>query len=134
MTVSLAEARRIRAQQAMDEDQRLEVRLTELADGIVASAEDMDYKQRDALVKIFKHYAKDPQPFRTCVKDNMDRFGPGKTEQFCATVKDAIRSIHHWRSDGLIASDDFQQGVGILLAMEDDALETLITEVTNAAA
>jgi hypothetical protein len=48
---------------------------------------------------ILKKYAKDPHPFRACVKDNMKRFGPGRTEAVCATLKDTIRG-KMWRKGG----------------------------------
>jgi hypothetical protein len=135
LTISLADARRIREQRKLDDEDRFDIRISELVDGVLASVEDTSYKEREALIKILKHYAKDPQPFRSCVRDNMPRLGPGKTETFCATVKDMIRSTHQWRSDGLAASaESHQEGVGILLAMNDDDLETLMMEVTNEAA
>lgn len=54
----------------------------------------------DAKVKlrnILKYYAGKPHPFRACVKDNMKRFGPGRTEALCATLKDTIRGNKDWR-------------------------------------
>lgn len=49
------------------------------------------------LRNILKYYAKQPHPFRACVKDNLKRFGPGRTEAVCATLKDTIRGNKDWR-------------------------------------
>jgi hypothetical protein len=52
------------------------------------------------LRSILKYYAKKPHPFRACVADNMKRFGPGRTEAVCATLKDTIRGNKDWRGKG----------------------------------
>lgn len=46
---------------------------------------------------LLKHYAKDPHPWHACVRDNMKRFGPGKTEALCGVLKDTIRQTTYWR-------------------------------------
>lgn len=46
---------------------------------------------------LLKHYAKDPHPFRACLKDNLKRFGPGRAEKVCAVIKDSIRQTVYWR-------------------------------------
>jgi len=57
---------------------------------------------------ILKKYAKSPHPFRACVRDNMKRFGPGRTEAICATLKDTIKGNKDWRKGGgaMTAEDD----------------------------
>lgn len=49
---------------------------------------------------ILRKYAKDPHPFRSCARDNMKRFGPGRTEAVCATLKDVIVGNKNWRRGG----------------------------------
>jgi hypothetical protein len=60
-----------------------------------------NYKQvspeaKHRLRGILRHYAKEPHPFRACVRDNRKRFGP-RTEAVCAVVKDIIRDRTDWR-------------------------------------
>lgn len=77
------------------------------------SAKTVGPEARNKLRALLKFYAKKPHPFRACVTDNMKRFGPGRTEAVCATLKDMIRGTTHWRghpgedhgSAGLAASD-----------------------------
>lgn len=71
---------------------------------VVLSADAVGPDARDKLRGILKHYAKDAHPFRACVRDNMKRFGPGRTEKVCATLKDVIRGTTRWRN--VEASDD----------------------------
>lgn len=46
---------------------------------------------------LLKHYAKMAHPWHACVRDNMKRFGPGKTEALCGVLKDTIRQTTYWR-------------------------------------
>jgi hypothetical protein len=55
---------------------------------------------RFKLRNILKKYARSAHPFRDCVKDNMKRFGPGRTEALCATLKDTIKGNKNWRNGG----------------------------------
>lgn len=64
---------------------------------VFSEADTVGPEARHKLSGILKHYAKDPHPFRACVKDNMKRFGPGRTEAVCATLKDIIRGTTKWR-------------------------------------
>lgn len=57
------------------------------------------------LRNILKKYAKSAHPFRECVRDNMKRFGPGRTEAICATLKDTIRGSKNWRKGGAHMED-----------------------------
>lgn len=72
-----------------------------------SEADTVSPQAREKLRGILKHYAKSPHPFRACVRDNMKRFGPGRTEKVCAVLKDIIRGTTSWRhhEDGFAASD-----------------------------
>lgn len=95
------------------------------------------YEAREKLMGVLKHYAKDPTPYRSCVRDNMKRFGPGKTEATCATLKDIIRGTSRWRAvelsnldnDPVPATLNNIERSTILAALSDedfDALEEVI--------
>ncbi len=74
------------------------VELTEEAlDALLLSAKTVTPAARKKLKGLLKYYAKKPHPFRACVRDNMKRFGPGKTEAYCAVLKDLIRGTTKWR-------------------------------------
>jgi hypothetical protein len=79
------------------------------------------------LRNILKYYAKKAHPFRECVKDNMKRFGPGRTEAVCATLKDTIRGNKDWRGKnnpadhgtaGLASDDAPVMTAEVLLALD----------------
>lgn len=91
-TVAEAKARRIDEAVNRVIDAHIDTRLAkvQLAAPIAPPA-------RVKLRNILKYYAKQPHPFRACVKDNMKRFGPGRTEAVCATLKDTIRGRKDWR-------------------------------------
>lgn len=72
-------------------DSRLELLLANYQ-RVTANPRTMGY-----LRFLLKHYAKSAHPFTDCVKDNMKRFGPGRTEGVCATLKDTIRQTTYWR-------------------------------------
>jgi hypothetical protein len=73
---------------------------------------------RVKLRNILKKYAKDPHPFRACVKDNMKRFGPGRTEAVCAALKDTIKGTTKWRNGGSHTSEsDDVVDADVLLAL-----------------
>jgi hypothetical protein len=55
---------------------------------------------------ILKKYAKSPHPFRACVADNMKRFGPGRAEAVCATLKDTIKGRKDWRKGANTSEED----------------------------
>ena len=73
---------------------------------------------RVKLRGILKKYAKEAHPFRACVKDNMKRFGPGRTEAVCAALKDTIKGNKNWRKGGVKASDDIVIDGDVLLALD----------------
>lgn len=121
---SLALAQQARLDVLFDEelDRHLDVLLSE--------ADTVGPEARNHLKGILRHYAKDPHPFRACVKDNMRRFGPGRTERVCATLKDIIRGTTRWR--GHPAADHGAAGLAepmdeeverLLLSIPDEKLE-----------
>lgn len=98
---------------------------------VLFSADTVSPHARQQLSKLLAHYAKKPHPFRACVRDNMKRFGPGRTEKVCATLKDIIRGTTRWRNGGdavslsLEISDEVEM---LLLSISDADLENLIEE------
>lgn len=70
------------------------------------------------LRNILKKYAKDPHPFRACVRDNMKRFGPGRTEALCATLKDTIKGRKDWRKGASTSESDAVIDADVLLALD----------------
>lgn len=66
---------------------------------IYLSSKNVGPEARRKLSGLLKYYAKKPHPFRACVRDNRKRFGPGRTEAVCATLKDIIRGTTHWRNN-----------------------------------
>lgn len=103
---------------------------------VLLSAKTVGPEARAQLRELLKHYAKEAQPFRSCVRDNMKRFGPGRTERVCATLKDIIRGTTRWRSqDGVAASDAPEipeDVVQLLLSIPDGELDKLVLEVARA--
>ena len=90
---------------------------------------DVSYEGRSHLRQLLKHYAKMAYPFRACVRDNTKRFGPGRVEKVCATIKDMIRGSHRWRevhaSDDVMwlgLSNDAAEGRSIILSLSDQEL------------
>lgn len=92
---------------------------------------------RHHLRGILRHYAKEAHPFTACVRDNMKRFGPGRTEKVCATLKDIIRGTTHWRghpaedhgSPGAIAAsvpEITPEVETLLLSISDEKLEAFM--------
>lgn len=127
--MSLAEARARREERRINEsiDRMIEHRLkgAQLAAPISAHAK---VKLRDIL----KKYAKSAHPFDECVRDNKKRFGPGRVEAVCATLKDTIRGNKNWRGKGN-AKDKGTAGLaeGASLTIDGDVLLALnaISEV-----
>ena len=87
---------------------------------LVGLAAPISPKAKAKLSGILKKYAKEPHPFRACVKDNMKRFGPGRTEAVCATLKDTIKGRKDWRNGGDVkaSEDDLKIDSDILLALD----------------
>lgn len=98
---------------------------------IFSEADTVGPDARRKLSGILKHYAKNPHPFRACVRDNMKRFGPGRTERVCAVLKDIIRGTTHWRhgpdsgAAGLALDEETEK---ILLSIPDEKLDMLMLE------
>ena len=131
MLDELAEARARREELLFDAalDRQLDVLL---------SAKDVGPDARVKLRKLLSHYAKKPHPFRACVKDNMKRFGPGRTEKVCATLKDIIKGTTRWRKGGGdVAASEFlidDDLATLLLSLEDrdiDRLELIAWEAQH---
>jgi len=57
-----------------------------------------------------------------CVRDNLKRFGPGRTEAICASLKDTIKGTTKWRKGGGHAKMSEGEGVvidaDVLLALD----------------
>jgi hypothetical protein len=74
---------------------------------------------RVKLRGILKKYARSAHPFRECVRDNMKRFGPGRTEAVCATLKATIkgagRKVGASENSG---ADDLAIDADVLLALD----------------
>lgn len=135
--IELAAAQQARKDQLLDEfiDGRLE---------ILFASKDVGPDARHKLRGILRHYAKQRHPFRACVKDNMKRFGPGRTEAVCATLKDIIRGTTKWRnnaaldhgSPGAIAASDNlcevpeldEETAQLLFSISDEDLDALMDE------
>lgn len=112
------------------EDQ-IEHRLNLAMDELLLNAARTGPHARHKLRGLLRYYAKKPHPFRACVRDNMKRFGPGRTEAICATLKDIIRGTTHWRGH---PSQD-HGAPGAVAASEvfeiDDDLAILLSEITD---
>lgn len=121
--MNLAEARARREERKIDEsiDRMIEQRLqgAQLAAPISAHAK---VKLRDIL----KKYAKSDHPFAECVRDNRARFGPGRVEAVCATLKDQIRGRKDWRGKNN-SKDKGSAGLGEIAptAIDSDVLLAL---------
>lgn len=115
--IQLAEAQKAR------EDKLLDTELDRVLD-VTLSADAVSPEARNKLKALLKHYAKKPHPFRSCVRDNVKRFGPGRTEAVCATLKDMIRGTTQWRSN-----PDLDQGSTV--ALSDDEKTVIFSELTD---
>lgn len=108
---------------------------------LFSEADTVGPEARHKLKGILRHYAKSPHPFRDCVKDNMKRFGPGRTEAVCATLKDIIRGTTRWRghpqadhgSMGLSAPEIDEETERLLLSIPDERLEMFMLSAQEAA-
>lgn len=104
----------------------------EALDALLLSAKTTGPHAREKLKGLLKYYAKKAHPFRACVRDNMKRFGPGKTEAYCATLKDIIRGTTKWR--GHPSKDKGSAGLtglsegGFII---DDELATVLRTITD---
>ena len=132
----MSDAQLLQAQQ--DRDDRVLLAEIDSRLDVLLSAKDVGPEARSHLRALLAHYAKNPHPFRACVKDNMKRFGPGSTERVCATLKDMIRGTTRWRhgadaravtaSDAPEISEEVAQ---LILSVPDDALDKIVMEVAR---
>lgn len=123
---------RVQMSDAERAEQEFEQRLDLAVEHIMLSAKTTGAYARHKLRPLLKYYAKKKHPFRACVHDNMKRFGPGRTEGICATLKDIIRGTTHWR--GHPALDHGAPGLATALADDeippiDDELAELLESV-----
>lgn len=109
----------------------------EALDALLLSSKTTGPHARYKLRYLLRYYAKQSHPFRACVKDNMKRFGPGKTEAYCATLKDIIRGTTKWRGKNN-PQDHGSPGVApaFVKASEgdffiDDELALILSEITD---
>lgn len=121
----MTDAQLLLAQQARW-DALLDEELDRNLDVLLSEADTVGPEARTKLKGILRHYAKDPHPFKACVRDNMKRFGPGRTERVCATLKDIIRGTTQWR--GHPAAD--HGAVGLAEPMDED-VETLLLSIPD---
>jgi hypothetical protein len=110
----------------------------------VSQASTVGPKARHQLRFLLRYYAKKEHPFTACVHDNMKRFGPGRTEGMCATLKDVIRGTTHWRghpeldhgAPGAIAASDApeisEEVAEFLLSLPTSKLEILFSDAHEA--
>jgi hypothetical protein len=125
------------AQQKREED-LLDTYIGERLD-ILLSAKTVGPAARQKLSGLLKYYAKKKHPFRACVKDNMKRFGPGRTEAVCATLKDLMMGTTKWRNNKRFAgSDNFSDNyvitdevADLLLSISNEDLEDIIMNTPN---
>lgn len=113
-----------------------EIELEDVVDqmvDIMLSAKTVTPRARKKLKGLLKYYAKKVHPFRACVRDNMKRFGPGKTEAYCAVLKDLIRGTTKWR--GHKSLDHGSKGLTGLSEQEDfiidDELAQLLEQISD---
>ena len=125
------------AQQKREED-LLDTYIEEQLEVLLA-ARTVGPEARRKLAGLLKYYSKKKQPFRACVKDNMKRFGPGRTEAVCATLKDLMMGTTKWRNNKRFAgSDNFSDNyvitdevADLLLTISNEDLEDIIMNTPN---
>jgi hypothetical protein len=109
-------------EQAREErlDREIDAMIAEKLEGVSLAA--VSPTARVKLRGILKKYAKSAHPFRECVRDNMKRFGPGRTEAICASLKDTIKGTTKWRKGGghakMSEGEDVVIDADVLLALD----------------
>lgn len=117
MSATVSEAGQARIERAIDAkiDAFIESRLAkaDLAAPISVPA-------KVKLRGILKKYSREAHPFRACVRDNAVRFGPGRVEAVCATLKDPIKGIKGMvkGSKAAMTSEDIALDGEVLLAID----------------
>lgn len=106
---------------------------------VLLAARNVGPAARSRLRNLIAYYAKKKHPFRACVRDNMKRFGPGRTERVCATLKDIMVGNTRWRGKkGVAGSDNYSDNyvindevADLLLSISDEELENLVFNASN---
>jgi hypothetical protein len=106
---------------------------------VLFAARDVGPQARYRLRNLLKYYAKKPKPFTACVRDNMKRFGPGRTEAICATLKDMIMGTTKWRNKrGVAGSDNYsdnyvitEEVADLLLSISNEDLERIVFNASD---
>lgn len=112
----MADTQLLVAQQAR-EDRLLDAAIDRHLEILFSEADTVGPAARHKLRGLLRYYAKKDHPFTACVKDNMKRFGPNRTERVCATLKDVIRGTTHWRGH-----PELDHGAPGAIAASDDAI------------
>jgi len=111
--------------QSYRDDIILDERINKILD-LKLSHADVGPEARKKLRHLLKFYAKKRHPFRACVRDNMKRFGPGRTERICATVKDLIKGTHKWRKGNQKFSQSDQEVINLIDKLSEQDLREII--------
>lgn len=106
---------------------------------VLLSSKTVSPHARAKLAGLLKYYAKKKHPFRACVKDNMKRFGPGRTEAICATLKDIMMGTTKWRNKkGVAGSDNYSDNyvitdevADLLLSISNEDLEHIMMNIPS---
>lgn len=107
------------------------IELTDQAlDALLLSAKTVTPAEKKKLKGLLRYYAKKPHPFRACVRDNMKRFGPGKTEAYCAVLKDLIRGTTKWRGKNN-PKDKGTAGLSEDFPDIDDRIAIILSSITE---
>jgi hypothetical protein len=142
----LLAAQQAREDRLLDEviDKRISILFSQLEHPGVSEANTVGPGARHKLRFLLRYYAKKDHPFTACVRDNMKRFGPNRTERVCATLKDVIRGTTHWRghpeldhgAPGAVAASDApeidEEIAELLLSMSETDLEVLFSDSRDA--
>lgn len=128
------------AAQREREDRLLDAAIDRRIGLLFSEADTVGPDSRHKLRGLLRYYAKQAHPFGACVKDNMKRFGPNRTERVCATLKDIIRGTTHWRghpeldhgAPGAVAASDApildEETATLLLSLSESDLEILFSD------
>lgn len=143
MSSEITELQNARARR---EDRKLDEAIDSTIGFLFSEADTVGPHQRHQLRGLLRYYAKQAHPFRACVKDNTKRFGPGRVEKVCATLKDIIRGTTHWRghpeldhgAPGAVAASDEappeidEDLATILLSVSEEKLGVLFSRAEEA--
>lgn len=97
---------------------RIDEQLDEHIDGLLIKANlAIPVTAKIKLRDVLKKYAKDPNPFRACVKGEMGKFGPGRVESVCASLKQTIKTNKNFSKGSANMGDVIIDG-DVLLALD----------------